>query len=224
MPSAIRSHINHGDLQNFQYTQTTNSDCTKLNYTVFSQPGRYPLELYADGPCTTFSDKLTLLLDVWNTCPHGFKLSIAKSSCVCEQRLEKYTNHCNIIEGMGKITRGSHDRFWIGYDIESHGLILHPHCPLDYCVSSRSVEFPLNDTDLECSYQRTGLLCGACKRGYSLVLGTSQCKQCTNNYLALLVPFALMGIALVFLLFVCKLTVVTGTLSGVVFYANIVHV
>ena len=31
-----------------------------------------------------------------------------------------------------------------------------------------------------------------------------------------------MGVALVFLLLVCKLTVSTGTLSGLVFYANIV--
>ena len=38
------------------------------------------------------------------------------------------------------------------------------------------------------------------------------------------VPFALMGVALVILLFVCKLTVATGTLSGLVFYANIVGV
>ena len=43
-----------------------------------------------------------------------------------------------------------------------------------------------------------------------------------NKNLALLVPFALMGVALVFLLFVCKLTVATGTLSGLVFYANTV--
>ena len=31
-----------------------------------------------------------------------------------------------------------------------------------------------------------------------------------------------MGVALVFFLLVCKLTVATGTLSGLVFYANIV--
>ena len=76
---------------------------------------------------------------------------------------------------------------------------------------------------LQCN--RAGLLCGACKEGYSLALGTSQCKQCTNNnHLALLVPFAVMGIALVFLLLICKLTMATGTLSGLVFYANIVGV
>ena len=33
-----------------------------------------------------------------------------------------------------------------------------------------------------------------------------------------------MGVALVFLLLICKLTVATGTLSGLVFYANIVGV
>jgi len=40
----------------------------------------------------------------------------------------------------------------------------------------------------------------------------------------LLIPFALMGLALVFFLLVSKLTVATGTLSGLVFYANIVGV
>ena len=55
-----------------------------------------------------------------------------------------------------------------------------------------------------------------------LVLGAPQCRKCTNSHLLLLIPFAVMGVALVFLLFVCKLTVVTGTLSGLVFYANIV--
>ena len=85
--------------------------------------------------------------------------------------------------------------------------------------------FPLNDTEVQCANNRSGLLCGACSlKGHSLVLGTSRCKQCTNSYLALLIPFAVMGVALVFLLLVCKLTVATGTLSGLVFYANIVGV
>ena len=46
--------------------------------------------------------------------------------------------------------------------------------------------------------------------------------KCTNSRLALLIPFALLGVALVFLLLVCRLTVTTGTFSGLVFYANIV--
>ena len=62
-----------------------------------------------------------------------------------------------------------------------------------------------------------------CKEGFSLVLGTPECRKCTNSHLVLLVPFAVLGVALIFLLLVCKLTVATGTLSGLVFYANIVE-
>ena len=79
--------------------------------------------------------------------------------------------------------------------------------------------FPLNNTDKQCAYNRSGLLCGKCKKNYSFVLGTS-----TNSHLFLLIPFAVMGVALVFLLLVCKLTVATGMLSGLVLYANIVGV
>ena len=122
---------------------------------------------------------------------------------------------------LGQITRGSHQHFWVGYDSHSQGLIIHPHCPFDYCVNF-TVHFPLNNTDAQCAHNRSGLLCGSCMKNYSLVLGTYHCKKCTNSHLALLVPFALMGITLVIFLFVCKLTVATGTLSGLVFYANII--
>ena len=67
-------------------------------------------------------------------------------------------------------------------------------------------------------------MCGCCKKGYSLTLGTHQCRKCTNSHLSLLIPFAVMGVVLVFLLLICKLTVATGTLNGLVFYANIVGV
>ena len=94
------------------------------------------------------------------------------------------------------------------------------HCPFDYCTS-KTVNFSLNNTDVQCANDRSGLLCGDCKEEYSLILGTSHCEKCTNIYLVLLIPFAVM-VALVFLLLVCKLTVATGTLSGLVFYANII--
>jgi len=230
----VRSRISNGSLVSSQYIQQTNRMCTTLNYTVFSQQN-VTVELYADGPCSTFGDKLALQLNIDRTCPPGFIISQKESSCVCDQALQKYTNHCNITNGLGEITRESDDTFWVGYDKQSHALTVHPHCPFDYCVNSRVV-FPLNNADIQCANQRSDLLCGACNSEqcndslacnstrYSLVLGSSHCKQCTNIYLLLLIPFALMGVALVFLLLVCKLTVATGTLSGLVFYANIVGV
>ena len=221
VPAAVRSHTDKGRLASSQYIQQTTKMCTTLNYTVFSQED-VSLELYPEGPCSTFSAKLFLKLSVSQSCPPGFSLENSSLSCVCDQVLQKYTNNCNITNGQGQIARESDDTFWVGYD-QYHRLSVHPYCPFDNCVS-HAVNFSLNNTDMQCAYNKSGLLCGACKNEYSLVLGTSHCKQCTNSHLYLLIPFALMGIALVFLLLVCKLTVATGTLSGLVFYANIVGV
>ena len=221
VPAAVGSHMDRGRLSTFQYVQQTTKTCTMLNYTVFSKED-VTIELYPNGPCSTRSDKLSLQLKITQSCPPGFSLD--KTSCICEQTLQKYTNHCSITNGLGQVTRDSDDRFWAGYDQSQRLVIVHPHCPFDFCVSHR-VAFPLNSTlsDVQCAYNRSGFLCGACNsKGYSLVLGSSHCKQCTNIYILLLIPYATMGIALVFLLLVCKLTVSTGTHSGLVLYANIV--
>ena len=117
-------------------------------------------------------------------------------ACVCDPRLAHYTH------GLENIIRISGQQFWIGYESQSEELSLHPHCPFDYCVSHTVIISLYN----EYAYERSCLLCGACKNGYSLVLGTSQCKPCTNSHLTLLIPFAVIGVALVFLLLVSKLT------------------
>ena len=228
VPSGVISTIDNiqyprTNLQGSQYLQQANNTCTKLNYTLLTLIQSVVIKLHAEGsPCTKLGDIYTLdiSVDINQTCPPAFSVSISTKSCVCEPRLAKY---CSITNGVGQITRDSSQQFWVGYDNSSHELILHPQCPFDYCVSC-PVVFPLNDTDKQCAYNRSGLLCGACKKNYSLVLGTSHCMKCTNIHLVLLIPFAVMGVALVFLLLVCKLTVATGTISGLVFYANIVGV
>ena len=226
VPAQVRSRINtHRRQPCTQVDQQTNHTCTILNYNLMFSQNISQLELYIDGPCSV-DDKLVLSLKN-QTCPPGFNMNQEEDSCVCEPRLAQYTNQCNITNGLAEITRESSQHFWVGYDVnQSQELILHPHCPFDYCVHE-TVVFTINTTDMQCAHNRSGLLCGHCKEGYSLVLGTFQCvddMQCTINYLAMLIPLALMGVALVFLLFVCKLTVATGTLSGLVFYANIVGV
>ena len=236
VPTGVRSaQYNYvpkhkGDLLPSQYIQKVNNMCTKLNYTAFSLSQSMTIALRADNSlyvqnfqCFANEYYLIIRVNISQTCPPGFNISELEKSCVCEPRLAQYTKKCNITNRFGHITRDSGRQFWVGFDHQSNGLILHSHCPFDYCVHD-TVIFPLNNTDIQCAYNRSGLLCGACKSGYSLVLGSSICKQCTNNHLALLVPFAVMGVALVFLLLVCKLTVATGTLSGLLLYANIIGV
>ena len=232
VPSRVISRIDQsypGHLPDSQHLQQANNTCTKLNYTVLSLSQYVIIELNPEGSlCSAFTETgttLPVLVYLHQNCPPGFNSSESAKSCVCEPRLAHYTNSCTITNGVGRVTRQSVQQFWIGYDDQSQSddkLILHPLCPYSYCVH-HEVTLPLNESDMQCAYGRSGLLCGACKEGYSLVLGTSHCRKCPNDYhLVLLIPFAVMGVALIFFLLVCKLTVATGMLSGLVFYANLI--
>ena len=217
--STIEKHPQTNSLHSKYQLQQANNTCTTFSYAVSSLSRYVWIWLHADrSPCNDILDIGVTLVQV---CPPGFSLSTSARSCVCEPRLAKYTNNCTISNELGTITRNEGQQFWVGYDNQSDELILHPHCPFDYCVND-TVVFPLNNTDSQCANNRSGLLCGRCKESYSLVLGTSRCEKCTNSHLFLLISFAVMGVALVFFLLVCKLTVATGMLSGLVFYVNIV--
>ena len=113
----------------------------------------------------------------------------------------------------------------MGYtdDGDSKGLILHSHCPFDYC-SSHTMYLAVDNSDKQCSNNRSGLLCGQCSQSFSLALGSSRCLQCSDNYLWLLVAFAVAGLLLVLLLLTLNLTVAAGTINGLVFYANVLAV
>ena len=79
------------------------------------------------------------------------------------------------------------------------------------------------DWDVQCAYNHSGLLCGTCVRNHSLTFGGSKCKNCSNIFLFLLVAFAAAGILLVAVLSILRLTVATGMINSIIFYANIVQ-
>ena len=201
-----------GPLQN---TQPIPTMCKTLSYTLFSKDaGSATLLLSAEGQCRSPGIPLFINVDIL-PCPLGFSLSFG--SCECEKRVQKYTNSCDI--HTRAFTRNGD--FWFGFD--SHGPILHPHCPFDYC-KLETVSFTLNSTDIQCANGRSGTLCGACKYGLSLNLGSSRCTHCSSVYLMLFLPYMVAGFFLVVFLFVCKVTVAAGTTSGLIFYANVIAV
>ena len=106
--------------------------------------------------------------------------------------------------------------------MEQDLLIIHD-CPFDYCVE-KPVNISLGNPDSadeQCAYNRTASLCGMCHEHLSLVFGSSRCQECSSYYIFLLIPFALSGIALVALILLFNMTVATGTIHGLIFYANI---
>ena len=210
-------------LSSLEYSQKIDSSCNTLKYTIHSRATGTTQEmtLYAQGPCSpTQTNTLTVTMNIQH-CPPGFELSVDEPVCMCAKRLQQFTNTC-IIDST-TVLREHNAEFWVGYDNESRGLILHPNCPFHYCTSKETY-LAVDDSDKQCNYNRSGLLCGRCSENLSLALGSSHCLQCSNSYLSLIAAFAFAGVALVLLLLVLRLTVAAGTINGLVFYANIVAV
>ena len=205
-------------LKEVHLAQESKRSCTKLQYTVFSSQACEVIQLVPSGASRNFffADINVTLLE----CPPGFDLENATSKCDCHPLLNQYNVTCNIDNQT--ITKA--DTAWISADKSlSSGVLVHPECPFDYCKVG-SVTFKLTENpDFQCAFSRTGILCGTCLPGLSLALGTSRCMECSNVWLLLLLPFVAAGLALVFVLLTLNLTVSTGTINGLIFYANIVR-
>ena len=68
-------------------------------------------------------------------------------------------------------------------------------------------------------YQRPGVLCGSCREGLSMILGSSECKTCSNIYLVSISIFILMGVAIVTVVTLLNLRVSVGTLNRLILFA-----
>ena len=105
------------------------------------------------------------------------------------------------------------------------------YCPCNYC-QSREINLTLQEpvsgysnhtnTDSQCNYKHSGILCGGCPPGLSLALGSEQCLPCSNVYIFPISPFAMAGVLLVVLIKVLDLTISQGAINGLIFYANVV--
>ena len=208
-------------LGSFDSLQSANNACTELRYRIFSENELENITIYAEGPCGKTGSAARTISVTFLPCPDGFQLS--GDQCLCSSKLQQYadnTTDCNVD---GQLIRKS-GNFWFSalYKKNTYiGLILYSHCPFDYC-KTLVVNFTLINSDEQCNFNRSGILCGQCKSNHSLLLGGSMCSTCSNHYIALSLVFILAGVALVVLLIALKLTVATGMVNGLIFYANIV--
>ena len=228
VPSSVTIESTNSNGTASPQNQRTNYTCTILTYTLSSHRNREKFLLRVGGKCSAVAKYLSVNAII-SDCPlfRGFQLSTSTGKCDCAHRLVGYTQKCYIEDQ----TIDRETNFWASAcrifsnkdgNNESSGLILHPHCPFDYCTSHTS-RLNLEEPDEQCKFNRTGLLCGECNDGLSLTLGSSKCQHCSNLSLLLLLAFAFAGIALVVFMFVCHLTVAKGSVNGLIFYANIVH-
>ena len=227
-PSVIRAHIlSHEQqfstaLEDIWTTQSVGKICKNLSYSINAlvQSSYLTLRLaiedyaleYISLPEKTGADVEVFIRE----CPFGFVLDTVSKKCNCTHLLKKQGVVCDI----DSQTLHKPPSMWIGN--VSGVVIAHDQCPLDYCNKNVLNIDPYNQQE-QCDFRRSGILCGACRPGLSLALGTSQCMECSNIYLLLLIPFALAGVVLIIILLKCNLTVATGTINGLILYANILQ-
>ena len=222
VPATIRSYLDSesGELGQGQASQNSNETCLGLKYNVVSPKNSEKLIVYADGPCNAIGQSKLSINIQFEPCPIGFEESL-KDGCVCNTCLSSFTSNCSI----DKESVLRKKAVWIAVDNSSGQFLTHTNCPFDYCRSEEvyvNLNVP-NGSDAQCDFNRSGILCGSCKDNFSLSLGNSHCIICSNNNpLALLIFFAIAGVALVVFLLVFNLTVAVGTINGLIFYANII--
>ena len=242
----LGTNITVPNLEGFQQIQrvSRSAGCTQLQYTVLSENEKEVMVLTAKDVTTLYygSQSRAQMYIMWYEeyndiykafltypvyinitllpCPLGFMLHNSQHRCVCNSQLEEHNITCNISDQT--VHRSGY--MWFNASFvgnTTNRVILHSYCPFDYCKPG-DISIKLEDPDSQCAFSRAGILCGGCRKGLSLALGSSQCLSCSNTYLTLLIPFAMAGFALVFFLTFLNLTVSQGTTNGLIFYANIV--
>ena len=114
-------------------------------------------------------------------CPLGFEFDNKRNICSCQPYLHSYGVQCNITTF--EVNR--HAQQWIGVLYPTKNIVVHQHCPYDYC-KPYALSLNMSTPDEQCSSNRSGILCGACQPGLSQVLGTSNCKRYSNVWILLL--------------------------------------
>ena len=160
----------YGGLGKGQHIQSVGTNCTNLNFNVFSTQDSENITLFAEGPCGSAALSTRYLEIQFHdcSCPVGLKSSNRRPSaceCICDKYLSPFVANCS---GQLLILR-ENNTAWISYinDTDPPGYIIHQYCPLDYCrLSNENTSINLNllnGADTQCAYNRTGVLCGACQ-------------------------------------------------------------
>ena len=184
-----------------------NSHCTRRSLLIKTKVV-FPKEIYS----------YPVYINIFfQPCPPGFSLSKERPfKCDCNQLVKQLPRvKCHIQDQT--ISRSG--LVWL--NTNGNETVTASNCPYNYC-NREEINMTLKDPDSQCNFNHSGTLCGGCQPGLSLAFGTNQCLHCTNTHLALLLPFAMAGIVLVWFIKVIDLTLSEGTLNGLIFYANIV--
>ena len=213
---------------------TTKSDLVRsLNKTTYKRDISESIDSYnIDGVIDARLLFTPIFINIaLKACPKGFSLDTNLSKCQCYAPVKANSGiECDLLSDGGYLSNYS-SNIWIGVHTlnasDGSKIILGKRCP--FCNKSHFGE-PVNlespsSIDAQCWFNHTGILCGGCRDGHSLAIGTSHCIACDNSKnVGLVLFFAAAGPLLILFIVAVNLTVTQGMINGVIFYANIIWV
>uniref|UniRef100_A0A1X7UH09 TRP C-terminal domain-containing protein n=1 Tax=Amphimedon queenslandica TaxID=400682 RepID=A0A1X7UH09_AMPQE len=207
--------------------------CTGLNLTLLTNDVRS----YNGMISISAYNNLNLQYEIeLKPCPIGFE-NKKYETCQCDSLIDSPSRTCDI----SNQTITSNDILWIGsYTVNNvSSLAYSEYCPVAYCgirdIFDSQKTIKVTDTnDFKvvkevnhlhvltgmCESNRGGVLCGQCINGTSIVLGSDNCHVCSDWWLLTLIVYLLLGPLIIYLLYALKLTITTGTINGIIFYAQ----
>ena len=222
--------------------------CTLINVTFFKNdeslnPTKAFLAVTATSKITSHF-KLSIYL---RDCPVGFDFNPSTGKCNCSSVLYKIQivpQKCVIFSKGPNITATITYSFvgipvgWIGMIILNGTYVFEMSSACFCCNYDRKYDtFIVNVTDNTvfigeskdlhaiksfCPRNRGGVMCSNCTPGYSVVFSSLDCVKCSNWWLLTIVAYGLAGPLLIYLIYALKLTLTTGLINGIIFYAQIV--
>ena len=200
-----------------QEVQWIGSECTALEYEIYGPQNTSVILLLSTKP----GRNLHPIVMTLQWCEAGFALQkdpIGLLQCECSNFLSSFGVTCDI--NQGTVSRSGLQ--WIGLYTDGNEAIAST-CPLRYC-SANIEHMRLGRPSDICAGGRVGVLCGQCPDGLSVVFGSAECQKCSDMWLLTILLYAIMGALLVAALFLLNITVTSGSLYGLIFYANILVV
>ena len=234
VPGTVEANLisKHSSIKQGEHIQKLSStNCSQLDYTISTSSYDEVLLLRVQqiGDISEFEDTFNFInvkIRVqFKDCPLGFNQTTdGYSSCDCSWLIRNYVT-CDITTQ----TINRVPPVWIGNVETENGtkiVAVHEYCPFDYCLNTE-VDLVSSNGSLsqnkQCAFNRTGVLCGSCSKGLSVVLGSSKCRICSNYWILLLIPISLTGVAFLIILILFDITIADGTLSGIIFYCNVIE-
>ena len=199
-----------------------NRNCTPIDFTIYSlqpTPPNLTGVLHLSLPRSA-SHNLHFSFD---DCPIGFSIEDVNGlyACTCGEFFNKSPIkedfQCN--SASGKIRRID-TQSWLS--VNNDRVEYTKLCLPEYCNTVS--EITLTDVDVLCKHKHTGRACSACVDGLGKKFGSNVCQKCSNIWLVTILLYGILGIILVLIIHLLKLTVTMGTINGLIFFCNIMSI